>query len=251
MCAVILVTLSACINPWDDLENQAQCRANLSGIGKAIALYRGEDRNAKFPLLLTRGQPEANIRAGDAAKSLDELRTNLAGHEAAMQNVWMIISKGLAPEEGFMCPSDGDYKLREFENADQRRARKYGWHSSANFSYGLHFPYKFTKSKGAEVPNEAWLGNQLKGSFVVMADKNPSRTNEPAVGVGTKKSPSNHPGSGEAYLMYSGAVDWKKGAENSDVNGDDIYTIETEINENPATPADYDDQYITRHPLDD
>jgi len=251
MCAVILVTLSACINPWSDLENQAQCRANLSGIGKAIAMYRGEDRNSKFPLLFTRGQPEANIRAADAGKTIDELRTNLGGRGAAMQNVWMLITKGLVPEEAFWCPSDRDFKHREFESAAERRTGKVGWQSASNFSFGLHFPYKSTSTDSSGIDNEAWLGAQLKGSFVIMADKNPSRTNEPAVGVGAQKAPSNHPGSGQAYLMFSGAVNWKAGDENSDVNGDDIYTIDKEDNPHPDTPAGFDDQYITRHPLDD
>jgi hypothetical protein len=88
----------------------------------------------------------------------------------------------------------------------------------------------------------------LKGSFVIMADKNPSQNNEPATGVGAKKRPSNHGDVGEAYLMYSGAVNFRKSVADSQVNGDDIYTIQIQGNANPATPADLDDQYIVRHP---
>ena len=71
-----------------------------------------------------------------------------------------------------------------------------------------------------------------------MADKNPSQNNEPATGVKPNKAPSNHEEDGEAYLMFSGQVSWKASTENSNVNADDIYTIQTRNNANPATPAD-------------
>ena len=48
--------------------------------------------------------------------------------------------------------------------------------------------------------------------------------------------------------MYCCAVNWKKSLEDSDVNGDDIYTIDPLNNANIATPANLDDQYIVRHP---
>jgi len=251
VCAAILVMLSACINPPDEGPNLWRCQANLNGIGKSIALFRGEAGNSEFPLLFTRGRPEANIRAADAGKTIEELRTNLAGREAAMQNMWLIIDRGYVTEDAFQCPSDRDFKHREFETAAHRKAKKVGWQSSANFSYGMHFPYRSTTVDGREIESPAYLGEQLKGSFVIMADKNPSRTNEPAVGVGAGRPPSNHREVGQAYLMFSGAAGWKKSTEDSKVNGDDIYTIETEMNEDPTTPADFDDQYITRHPMDD
>ena len=129
-----------------------------------------------------------------------------------------------------------------------REANKVGWRSSANFSYSLHFPYKSTTVDGGAVDNPAYLGPHLKGSFVIMADRNPSQNNEPATGVKPNKAPSNHEEDGEAYLMYSGRVSWKASTENSNVNADDIYTIQTRNNANPATPADLEDQYIVRHP---
>jgi hypothetical protein len=95
------------------------------------------------------------------------------------------------------------------------------------------------------------LGPKLEGSFAIMADKNPSHNNEPATGVGPNKAPSNHGDNGEVYLTYGGQVEMKWNAEDSKVNGDDIYTIQKHNNANPATPANIDDQYIVRHPTDD
>ena len=235
-----------------ELRDQAECRANLKGIGTAIAMYKGEG-NGEFPLLWTTGRPEVDIAPTDSAGTIEELKTKLTGREAAMQNVWLLIDKGLLTEEAFGCPYDEDYRPRDFTDPADRMANRVGWRSSANFSYGMHFPYKSTTVDGETVDNPAYLGPHLKGSFVIMADKNPSRNNEPATGVGPNKAPSNHKEDGEGYLMYSGAVNWKRSAENSDVNGDNIYTIETDFpegksNKNSETPADLDDQYIVRHP---
>jgi len=233
------------------LANQDKCRANLHGIGKAIAMYKSEG-NSSFPLLWTTGQPEANIARSDPAGTIKELRTKLAGRETAMQNVWLLIDKEFVGEEAFACPLDSDYEARELTTAQiDAGTHAVGWQSSANFSYGLHFPYESTMVEGRAIENPAHLGPlgpQLKDSFVIMADKNPSRNNEPATGVRAGKEPSNHGDLGTGYLMFSGAVNWKTSMMDSNVNGDDIYTIQTRDNANPATPASLDDQYIVRHP---
>ena len=84
-----------------------------------------------------------------------------------------------------------------------------------------------------------------------MADKNPSRNDEPARGVGPDNPPSNHENDGEAYLMHSGQANWKASITDSKINGDDIYTIQPQNNAELTTPTDIDDQYIFRHPNDD
>ena len=228
--------------------NQAACTANLNGIGKGIAMYMAEDKNATFPLLWTTGQPEADIAPNDSAENIEMLKTKLDGREAAMQNVWLMIDKGLIGENAFECRGDENYVPREFTDKADRKAHKVGWRSAANFSYGLHFPYKSTTVDGEAVDNPAYLGPKLKGSFVIMADKNPSQNNEPATGVEPDKPPSNHGDDGEVYLTYGGYVKMKHSLSDSKVNGDDIYTIRKEGNANPATPANIDDTYIVRHP---
>ena len=257
VCVAILIVIPACITGGPARVNREArmlaCKVNLNGIGRAIVMYRGEDKNARFPLLFTTGRPEANIEASHASRNIDELKSKLHGNETAMQNVWVIIDKELVTEEAFACPADTDYAAREFKGPADRIARKVGWWSSEQFSYGLHFPYKALLSSPApggsmKRDNPAYLGPHLKGSFVVMADKNPSQNNEPATGVGAGKKPSNHGDLGEGYLTYIGAVGWKKGAEDSNVNGDDIYTIDLQEATDPAFPANRDDQYIVRHP---
>jgi hypothetical protein len=252
VCIAILVAIPACLTKRVEQAHRmaqiAACRANLKGIGTAFAMYRGDDAKTRFPVLFDVGQPEANIEATHTARDIAGLKTKLVGSEAAMQNVWLLIDKGLITEDAFACPSDKDYVPREFTDAADRRNRKVGWWSSAQFSYGMHFPYKSTIVEGERVDNASPLGLRMRGSFVVGADKNPSQNNEPATGVGLGKAPSNHGDLGEGFLMYSGQVDWKEGDLNSLVNGDDIYTIDPQDNSDPATPANVEDQYIVRHP---
>jgi Tfp pilus assembly major pilin PilA len=256
VCVAILAALPACMpqKTVQKVNRQAQivaCQANLKGIGTAIAMYINEDRNTKFPILWTEGQPEADIKETHAASSLNALKTKLVGSESAMQNMWAMLDKHLVAEEAFQCPADMDYQPREFKDQADRRARKVGWTSSRQFSYGLHFPYRRTKADGRQVDNEAWFGTPLKGSFVIMADKNPAQNTEPAAAVSPNNPPSNHGDLGFSYLMFSGAIGGKKGQGDSDVNGDDVYTIDTSPgsgNSTPATPANYGDQYIVRHP---
>jgi len=234
-----------------ELANQAACTANLNGFGKAITMFAAEDKNAEFGLLWPTGQPEANISRNDGASNLDELRAKLIGREAAMQNLWPMIDLGLIGETAFGCRSDDDYIPRELIQAELGD-NKVGWLSSASFSYGMHFPYKSTTVDGEVVDNPAYFGVKTRGSFVIMADKNPSWNNEPATGVGPDKPPSNHKDDGSAYLTYGGQVEMmNKSLSDSESGYDDIYTIQTQNNANLATPANVGDTYIVRHPNDD
>ena len=248
--AIVFVLIFPSTQRARELANQASCTANLNGIGKAVAMSAAEDTDAKFPLLWTTGQAEADITPNDSAKDIETLKTKLVGRESAMQNMWLLIDKGLISESAFGCPSDDDYLPREFTDRIDRKNNKVGWRSSANFSYGIHFPYENNTVDSETVDDPAYLGPQRKGSFVIMADKNPSHDNEPATGVGPDKAPSNHRDDGEVYLTYGGQADIKNSLSDSKVNGDDIYTIQTQNNANPATPANIDDTYIVRHPRD-
>jgi Tfp pilus assembly protein PilE len=247
-CVAILIAIPACMVEKalqvHSFAHVVACKANLSAIGKGIAMY-GAENNGEFPLLFSEGQPESNIEATHAGRNIDELKTKLTGSEAAMQNMWVMIDKGLISEDSLKCPGDKDYVARKFTNPADRGKRKVGWWSAAQFSYGLHFPYESTVVDGKSVKNPAPLGSQMRGSFVIMADKNPSPNTEPATGVGPGKSPSNHGDFGQVYLAGSGHVELKKGDKNSEVNGDDIYTTQAS---GSTVPVNRKDQYIVRHP---
>ncbi|MCP4374786.1 MAG: hypothetical protein GY794_01195 [bacterium] len=191
------------------------------------------DDNYKFPLLWTTGQPEASIKPTGAAPDLEKLKTKLIGREAAMQNMWILLAKEYTVELAFMCPEDNDWVPRVLaDNAD----RDVGWHSSKNFSYGLHFPYRTTTVDGKTVANPAHLDKGIlliDGSFAIMADKNPLNHGD-LVRVNA--------------LRLSGAIEYLRGESDFEINNDNIYTIQTQNNANLSTPANINDQYIIRHP---
>jgi len=259
--AILATLLMPTVARARELANQAACTANLNGIGKAVAMYAAEDKNAKFPLLWNSGDPESTVVWTDAAKDIEELRTTLKSKPAGMQNMWLIIDKGLVGESAFGCRSDTEFTVRA---PDDLTTNRVGWQSSSQFSYGLHYPYKYKTEPVATDPglgsNPVPLGPKLKGSFAIMADKNPGEGGpNMALGVtneeGSEVEPSNHNVDGEVYLTYGGQVEMKKSLKDSLVQGDDIYTIAkgaelpTNVtNDDATTPAYRGDQFITVHP---
>jgi len=259
--AILATLLMPTVNRARELANQAACTANLNGIGKGIAMFAAEDKNAKFPLIWNSGNPEVAIAWTSPEPDIATLETNLAANPAGMQNMWKMIDKGLIGENAFGCRSDADYLVRDLAAGD-RTTERIGWQSSSQFSYGLHYPYKY-KTPPPEPDtgigsNPARLGPKLKGSFAIMADKNPGEgAAGSALAVLTDVvEPSNHSDDGEVYLTYGGQVEMLKSLTNSVIQGDDLYTIATGTelptgvtNDDPSTPAYRDDQFITAHPL--
>ncbi|MCP4376728.1 MAG: type II secretion system protein [bacterium] len=254
--AILATLLVPAVQRAIELANQASCRANLSGIGKGIALYQADKK--KFPLLAGKdyGDPEDTIDADDYAENTTLLA---AKTEAVMQNMWMLIEEGHIGENAFNCPSDGDYAARELTQAEiDAGLHAVGWMTSNNFSYGMHSLYKRDTSGGTTI-NPAAVAAQLKGGFVLMADKHPMQgvagtvegiREEVTAADGTVTAgivPSNHPRDGEAYLTVSGAVGWKGSIEDSIVNNDDFYEVQTGAS--APDPKNKNDQFITRHPV--
>jgi hypothetical protein len=196
------------------LANRAACFSNLNSIGKGLAAYMAgnDDRMPLIKMAETdyNGASSTPTRANqtDADYSSGEWETTLG--DQAMQNVWLMIAAGNVADRLFRCPSD-PYWMRRDDIEDD--AKKYGWHSPHNYSYGLHWPYA-TDATGNENPLPLVSG-KLVGSTVIMADLNPGG----AVGEDGRK-PSNHSLSkprkrsknfGTGYLSFGGSAGWMPG----------------------------------------
>jgi len=46
---LLVAVVTPAVQRASELANQAACMANLNGIGKAVAMYQAEDRNARYP----------------------------------------------------------------------------------------------------------------------------------------------------------------------------------------------------------
>jgi prepilin-type N-terminal cleavage/methylation domain-containing protein len=132
--AILATLLMPTVQRARELANQASCTANLNGIGKAVAMFAAEDTNAKFPLLWTTGRPKSEINWSNAAKTIELLKSELTGSESAMQNMWIVIDKGLVSDTAFGCRSDDDYTKRVFTDRADRKNNKVGWRTSSQFS---------------------------------------------------------------------------------------------------------------------
>lgn len=228
LCTIgVLVILFVVVVPWmgkaSNAARQAACQANLSAIGKSIVMYSGLSNDAQpFPLLRASGDPNAPVNAGTVA---DDIWSADLGSNG-MQNVWLLVKENLIGQAAFHCPSDEQWQQRA-------STAKYGWAGLAEFSYGVHYPYR---SDASDSPNPASLGPDpehpgsgpaVPEGLVMFADRNPGGP------VTSDRPSSNHRQSdirdgsqitpGQAVLMRDVSVTFKKDS-NCGVGGDDIYT---------------------------
>lgn len=251
--AVLATIVIPTLTRATELANQAVCGGNMNAGGKAIQLYMKEN-DERTPRLISAGNPHAqgSAIALEAYKldtwdrfffATDEPKDGGAITDVnAMQNVWLLIRKGLVTESAFQCPSDQGWKKRTKEtgetDAQGEAINQYGWARSDQFSYGLHWPYD--KDSAGTTVNPAPFDKDLNGSVAVMADRNPGDgtqgVNDNIKDDGTpdavtKITPSNHRKDGENVLLMGGQVGFykEKGPEDTPkdslagFNKDDIY----------------------------
>ena len=242
-------------------HGHAICGGNLNACGKAIQLYMKEN-DEQTPRLISQGNPMAKgARIADEAYKLDTWdRFFVAGDEAtddgttsgvnAMQNVWLLIRKGLVTELAFRCSSDRGWKKRTKDSgetdASGEAINQYGWSRTDQFSFGLHWPYD---KDVAGTENPAAFDKNLGGSVAIMAERNPGNgtqgvddglRDDGSADTTTKLTPSNHPKHGEFVLLMGGEVGFykMKGPDNTPrdslagFNKDDIY-----VSQNPHPTA--------------
>lgn len=190
---------------------QAACMANLSTIGKGVALYSASTNDQyPFPLLRSQGDPMAPVNATTVAKEQLDMFKPAFG-DCAMQNVWLLMGeRPFIHSEVFHCPSDGTWTKRT-------AAAKFGWTAPTEFSYGMHFPYD---KDAAGTESAAKLSNaDLDPGIVMFPDRSPGGA------VGPNLPPTNHGVHGEAYLKRDYSVSFYKSSEDSKCgyHGDDIY----------------------------
>lgn len=197
-----------------ELARQAACMANLKAVGSSIALYSAAANDQyPFPLIRQYGDPNSPVGPANVSDK-SPFDPAIADSANGMQNVWLLVEQNLVGSSAFHCPSDGGWRMRP-------NPEKYGWTSSSQFSYGVHWPYDGPDGGAGEKEKQpAPLSDpNLAPSLVIMADRNPGG----AVGV---LNPSNHTRDGESFLRKDSSVVFYKNAADSKAGhkGDDVYT---------------------------
>lgn len=203
------------------------CQANLRGIGTAMAAYR-QDENDRMPVY--QKAPVSDTAVNDAPIDSNETDYGFGDTEAtsikdtdwtvlgdqAMQNVWLLVASDALAEGMFRCPADDEWQERGSD------AKKYGWTSEFQYSYGMQWPY--ARSQVGNKKNSARLGSP---STILMADYNPADY-EDTEGIGEEggEEPSNHRNNGTNVSLASGGADKYTKTDNSlaGSGNDDIYT---------------------------
>ncbi len=147
---------------------QAICGGNLNGIGKSMAMYRG-DNSDRYPVLASRdaddkieysssfaGSPDR--QSGSTKKeALDDLWANES--DCNIQHVYLLITGNYLGSNLFECPSDSQYQ--EVEND----GTEVGFDTWNNVSYAFQ---PFTHHED----NKAYPGQTGQdGAFVIAGDK--------------------------------------------------------------------------------
>lgn len=212
-----------------ELARQAGCMANVSAMGKAVALYSGTyDDKYPFPLFFTGGNPNTltglpttQFLVGTTTTTTlnyANLATSLGSCTNAMQNLWILVKENTISANAFKCPSD--------TSSDQPGAG-YFFTANTQYSYGIQWPYDGAAAGGTDNPYS--LDNQnLSGATVIFADRAPGTGSTAAVvngNISPAVTPSNHKDTGEilgrrdtSVKKYASINDSKAG-----YGGDEIY----------------------------
>jgi len=184
-------------------SRKSVCAVNLRTIVYSFHKYADDAAYGGFPRLAAKGDPDDVLKDGNTLDAAT-LGTN------TMQNVWMLIDAGYLPLSAFMCPADGGY-------LDRTAITKYGWTSTAEFSYGMQNPYDADTDD--DPVNQAVPVNTstYKANYVFFADMNPG-------GPAATKGHSNHPdGCNVATRVGNVWFHMVEGADSSVVHGEEIY----------------------------
>ena len=181
---------------------QAICGGNLNGIGKATAMYRG-DNSDRYPVLATRDADDKieysslfasspDRQSGSTKKeALDDLWANES--DCNIQHVYLLIAHNYCGSNMFECPSDSQYE--EVDNS----GTEVGFNTWNNVSYAFQ---PFTHHED----NKAYPGlTGQDGAVVIAGDKQKGK-------VDGKAAPwtINHNTYGGNFLSINNSVAFRK-----------------------------------------
>ena len=163
--ALLVSILLPSLNRARELAKRAMCAANLNGIGKAIALYHGENNDA-WPFL--NGQ---NFHSANTGKNFDvepPLGSENPDDRAITSLMFMLVRKDQGSKL-FVCPSTTDTADQDVKH-EVGGDRIYNWdfQDNDNVSYSYQAPLD-TEENG--------VSSRSSAGAVVMADKTPKNFN--------------------------------------------------------------------------
>ena len=220
--ALLVSILLPSLNRARELAKRASCSANLKGIGTAIALYQGGNKES-FPWLDT-----GNYAAESWCTSTELIEDLAADGDSfnPVENMNLLVAGGECSFKMFRCPSESSTV------ATRETADKYGFKVGTELyvDYGMHNGFPTTDGT---TPNLAKLSGNTKSSLPILADRPGDdgdgatefeRLSADATGPATNTGDAmNHKDDGVNVLVAGTSVGWKTEIE-SGISDDNIYT---------------------------
>ena len=236
--ALLVAILLPSLGRARELAKQAVCQSNLNSVGKAMMLYKIDDKD-RYPIMTDTYTPDPNSNAVVATT----IAPFAAGYSfpAQQQCLWLLTYRGMLTEKTFLCPSTTD-------SLTDHTTLKYGFGNEKNVSYGIQQPTK--KLTGVAQPNKAALTDSLGGGVAIVADRGAASGlyGEPIVDSLRKNRSQNHApnvrqdpmegtGEGESILYAAGNVLFFKGKYNwAGAANNGIYVVDLDGSDNYSWP---------------
>ena len=231
--ALLVSILLPSLNRAKELARRTSCMANLSGIGKALALYTAEhDRQYPFISDIDNMNYRATASGGlipggsDDVYALDGDVANETIDLHIVENLNLLVKVDLAQYRVFRCPSvSGDVMDRSIAGN-----HAYGFKDADGTiyqDYGYHVGYSNVPPVG---DNPAGLSKELASEFVLLADAPRAGLGHdfgygpPPPQWGNRGEGWNHGADGVNVLHFSSSVVFSAGTILAGVRGNNIYT---------------------------
>jgi len=225
--ALLISILLPTLGRAKELTKQVLCAANLSGIGKAIALYRSENDDM-YPILPDIDQDSAHYQA---RLRLGPECTRASLRDGAQQNLCLLVKGHYLSWGMFLCPSTGNQELDRSQNENW----KYGLGGNVDGQDKIFCDYAIQIPYSHEGDNLCPLAPNMDGRIAILGDKGPDGN------YNTEWSP-NHPKDGENLLYAGGNVRFSRDKNDDDDKntggwgGNNVYTADNWDNDDPENP---------------
>jgi hypothetical protein len=228
---VLVAILVGRVGERNGLPHGVVCGSNLSGIGKAMAIYANDDKNGRFPraggpnsvhgVLADWQDPNEGVAFGYDDSS--------PGNATITSSLWLLVKGDYATVKQFACRSDPD-TIGIFRHSNPWEIWDFGPTPGKYCSYAYHFPYD--DSNGLSYG----LTSGSDPALPVCADRNP----EPQTSGNTRA----HQGEGQNVLYVDGSVKFEKGRK-CGLKNDDIYTA----GDGGSSPVHKLDSFLVNEPF--
>jgi len=219
--AMLMSILMPALARVREMAMRVVCGTNQSGIGKAMAVYAGNDDSGRFPCAGGRSSVWGAMAAwGDPDKfAAFGIATDGTGGAATISSsLWLLVKGDYTTAKQFVCKSDPDTD-GAFSSGDPYAVWDFGEGPSPFCSYAYHMPYD--DGTGFRFR----LSSASNPGLAVAADRNPYLLGGTAPEADPEQNSFAHQEDGQNVLYVDGHVSWEKRA-NCGLNEDNIYTLQ-------------------------